>query len=568
MLRRMNSSSKGKLARGTRRFAISLQRFALRTQRGPLRPAWAITYELAARGYALYLTGGRRKASVYASGSLGWGEPQYGLSDIDPKVVLAPEREGKGCDRARVKRRWERLQRHAPLLAGSLFDTPIILEECDLRDLASTSVFSYGLDVDGKDGGGAAVYFGPGSDPDKIAFHQKPGLYGSGSDWRLLNGPDRRPRETSVDPQARRIASWLELQSYWRWFLQECAEPGTLRMVDLCVKLVAEPIRILIWLTHGDRLSGRTEVLEEGKALIPDEEPAIARALELQRDPTRSVAPLIELMPSLLRLSSMVGSRLADELAPVPATPVRLVWGAAEELLLTPSARSWLRRLQEPDVERRLLPLADWRALAHPDPPDEAFIPLSLDPTDPDRLAQAVEVGNMGPYPALVADELLVLMSERFPRTAVRGVQCPVTDPVSFALLAGDTIAAFPEVRGWSARDWGRRAVAEHRAWLRSRGEASEEPGTTLAMLLTAARAALFLESIEAHAPELPLTVAAVVKRLGASTAKARSVTEEAAASYRDFVFEQTPPPAGTLNAFRDLVSSIPVYAAKGVRSG
>jgi DNA-binding NarL/FixJ family response regulator len=56
----------------------------------------------------------------------------------------------------------------------------------------------------------------------------------------------------------------------------------------------------------------------------------------------------------------------------------------------------------------------------------------------------------------------MVLPAERW-RSRLRAVTCPVTDPVSFALVAGGTVARFPNVDGWSAEHAARRAVAEHR---------------------------------------------------------------------------------------------------------
>ena len=224
-------------------------------------------------------------------------------------------------------------------------------------------------------------------------------------------------------------------------------------------------------------------------------------------------------------------------------------------------ARSRLERLPEAERDGRILPLADWRALACPDLPDEALAPLKQPPADPGLLARAAQVGNSGCYPALRAGDLLVLASHRYPRSALRGVQCPVTDPVSFALLAGQEMAAFPEVRGWSARDCARRAVAEHRVWLESAAGPGEGAGQTLARLLTAVRAGLFLESIGGGRPlELPLTVAAAAERLG-RTAGAQSLADEAAGSYREFVLEGAMPAGDTVRALQKLVLGLDAYS-------
>src|SRR4029078_11754709 len=90
-------------------------------------------------------------------------------------------------------------------------------------------------------------------------------------------------------------------------------------------------------------------------------------------------------------------------------------------------------------------------------------------------------------------------------------------------LADGRAVARFPELAGWSAVHCARRAVAEHRAWLSADGGAypphgwvgmqsaySEPSMRTMGLLFTAARAALFLESIDEGRPELAVTVAGV----------------------------------------------------------
>jgi hypothetical protein len=143
-------------------------------------------------------------------------------------------------------------------------------------------------------------------------------------------------------------------------------------------------------------------------------------------------------------------------------------------------------------------------------------------------------------------------------RTELRAVKSPVTDPVSFALADGAAVARFPDVHGWSARDTAQRAVAEHAAWLRAAPapvpgtEPGEFAGSVLARLLTAARAGLFLESIENRAPELPVTVTETARRVGA---------EQAVQDYREFAIDRTPPSPETLAEVRALVHELPAYA-------
>ena len=73
----------------------------------------------------------------------------------------------------------------------------------------------------------------------------------------------------------------------------------------------------------------------------------------------------------------------------------------------------------------------------------------------------------------------------------------------------------------------------------------------SLARLLTAARAALFADSLETGEPELLLTAAAVAERLGARAALD---------CYRDCLLEGGDPPAPQVAALRELVLGLPAY--------
>jgi hypothetical protein len=112
--------------------------------------------------------------------------------------------------------------------------------------------------------------------------------------------------------------------------------------------------------------------------------------------------------------------------------------------------------------------------------------------------------------------------------------------------------------------------VSEHRAWL-GLGDPDEKPAVdelmlgqarsigprphTLSRLLTAARAAFFLDSIETGAPELLLTTAAVAGRLGAN---------DAHDCYRSCRLEGVDPPAALVAGLRDLVLDLPAYRPGG----
>ena len=129
-------------------------------------------------------------------------------------------------------------------------------------------------------------------------------------------------------------------------------------------------------------------------------------------------------------------------------------------------------------------------------------------------LADAARAARDGSQPAIRSDELLVLPTDDEIATLLRAVQCPQTDPVSFALSDGRASASFSNVAGWSAEDCARRAVAEHAAWLGAKGWDAPPTECSRTILLSAARAALFLQSLLAGGPELIVTAAAVAEAL------------------------------------------------------
>jgi hypothetical protein len=296
------------------------------------------------------------------------------------------------------------------------------------------------------------------------------------------------------------------------------------------VKFVSEPARIWMWLVHGERFFGRRATLERALVLLPEEEPALRVALDLHRRlPRTTDAPLDVLLTAFVRLSSRIAARV-EEVWEAGATDVRLL-GAGE---------------RSPDGDD-LVPLADWRALVWSWIPDETLRARAGDPGELDVLARAARDGREGPYPALRAHGLLVLPSadEWRIRSRLRAIQCAATDPVSFALLDGRDSARFPDVAGWSARDWARRAVAEHAAWLRTDPAAQEAP--PFARPLSAIRAALLLESLEAGDPELAVTLGAAARQLGERLPATRGLAEECAGAYRAWREDGARPDAATL---------------------
>jgi hypothetical protein len=207
-----------------------------------------------------------------------------------------------------------------------------------------------------------------------------------------------------------------------------------------------------------------------------------------------------------------------------------------------------------------VLPLADWRAIVDPGLPDETFAPVAGDATDPGVLSRVALVLTKGPYPTLSADGLL-LRPYHGGRARLRAVQCATTDPVSFALIDGAATAAFPNATGWSARDTARRGVAEHAAWLATHPVPAEPSGHHLGRLITAARAALFLQSVEAGAPQLPLTGAATARALAERVEGARGVAEAAWDAHMTFAVDWVAPDRATVGALDDLVRGLSPYA-------
>jgi hypothetical protein len=515
------------------RFVPAVQRLALRTAGTPLARIWTPAY-LAVRRLALVcLTGGSRCAAAYSRAGMAGEDFLPGLSDIDVAVVLAPDPNGPGVARANAERRWERARRALPVL-GRLVDHPRIHEQPELDGIVGRSALTYGLE------GGAAAYSGPAYAEDSVRMLQRPGLDGGAADWRLLHGPERRPPAPPIDAHERRIAAWLELVQWWQWAFDACAKPGP-HTAHLCLKLIAEPARIWLALAHDERPAGRGAALDRALAVLPEEEDALRAAVELRRALPRSPAPpLRETLPAFARMTSRIAGVLSDQVRDAGAVDVRLVAGEP----LPPYRWPWS---PAPDLEGGEAPaavaLCDWRALARPGMPDDAFALLPGDPCDPDVLGAAAVAQRRGTYPALRTDGLLVLPAATHWRSSLRAVHCELTDPVSFALLAGATVARFRSVAGWSAYDCARRAVAEQRAAV----VAATEPARELAALLCAGRAALFLESLEAGTPELAVTVGAAAELLAARA----PVAAEAFAHYREYALRRVEPPRDVVAALR-----------------
>ena len=539
------------------RVSLLLGRLMLRTDQSPLRAVWLAFYTAVIHACALFVRWKRPGATVYVKGSFAFGDPLCGVSDVDVISVVPGEPGRPEAQRTELKQHWARLIRRLPPLAQ--FVQHWVYEKDELHAVLRATSFTYGLDERAAGSSpGPAGFEGSRRLNDDMSLLDHPSLYGSTREWRRVVGRDVRRAEPD-DAQHRRLVAWLELQFWWRWAFEACAEPQARHVPYLCFKLVAEPVRILLWLAHGERLSTRRAVLERAIRLMPDEVDALRRALELRRQLPRSPdAPLTEFLPYLVRLSAKIGGHIASSLEGAGESSVRLRHGP----LALPEAA-------EPNP--KLFPLVDWRARTRPLGTEETFALVPGDVRAPDHVGAAALAGRTGPYPALQAGRLLVFPAASYDRANLRAIQIEATDPVSFALLDGRELARFPGAAGWSVRDSALRAVAEHGAWLGSsvRTAASDWDGLSskrrtelTAMLFSAARAALLLASVDAGEPELTTTLSAAAESLGERSSSARGVAEEAFGAYRDAALGGDPPPASAFTALLELVGSLPQYAA------
>ena len=507
----------------------AVQTLMLRTARGPLAVVWGALFGLVLRAAGEWLRRAAPGSAAYAAGSFGEGTPLYGVSDLD-LVVITPDDHGRA--RARVRARWERACQRVPLLPELI--ELAVHERSELERAASETAFTYGL------GDGGAAYDGP----DAIAeprLLEGTAIYGVTSTWRPLTRGAPPPPVRAQGRHDARIAAWLQLQSWWRFASGACATPPGPRTAYLCVKFVSEPLRAWLWLARGERVVDREAALRRGLELLPEEEPAIRAALALHdRLGARPPAPLGEMLPHLVRLTERIAGLLHAEAE--STTPVALEW-------------------REEDLGG--MPLTDWRALTWGWPLDERLVPAAGDPGDPAAVAAAAAIAAPGLQPVLRHGSIAVLpiadINAGWGR--LRAVQSAVTDPVSFALLDGAPAAHFPDAPGWSAEHWARRAVAEHRGWLAALPPDLDPP--PLARSIAAARAALFLESVEHGQPSLPLTSAAALRALADRDEARRDVAEAAAEQFRAWRDHGTAPDAATARALLATVSELPAYARR-----
>jgi hypothetical protein len=482
-------------------FGRTVHRLLLRAANGALRPLSGLAYRFATLAYAGYLCRGIPRASAYVRGSLGSGRPLYGVSDIDLVVVL----DGEG--RERVRRRMDRL-RQLPGLLRALVEWPSVFERERLAALAFQSALT-----------SSEAIYAPGGDLDELRLLERPGADGPTAGWRRVRGAGEVPSGRAPE----HVAAWLELQYWWRTACEGCMHPERLGTAALCVKLAAEPAGLWLRLARGERPAGRAETLEAAARALPSEAEDFERMLRLGRELARSPEPpLREALGLLVRLSELIAAELRPRAAHF--TEVRLVREDPTEV------RPWWNA-ELPWSAPDMRPLTDFRALCGRSLPDEVIGTIDADATDPEQVALlAGGLEDTGAYAEIRTGEISIRPSA-YGRARLRGVQCALTDPLSFA--AGD-VANFPDLAGWSAHDVAGRAVAEHRAWLAA---GPHEPnGETLGKLGTAARAASFLQSV------------------------GTAFDPPAREAYAAFGHHGTEPPPGLVTAFERRVRELPAY--------
>jgi hypothetical protein len=518
---------------------------------------------LAARAAAAYLRRGRPRTAVYLTRGAAAGDLVPGISDLDLVVVLDDDPAGRLGAHQRAKHRWQRLTGALPPVV-SVTATIAAYEQWELEEASSASILTYGLDAAGSSPAAAqGAMFGRRPPNDEAELGARPGLKGPMSDWRLLAGPERRPSRPTPDRQQQLIGGWLELQFWWRNAFHVCTRPERPSAPYACVKMVSEPLRILLALRGEDPPAQRADVLAKAAAVFPEHRTLCSDAQRLLQMLSRSPqAPLGRFLPELARLSEQIASLIGEELS---------VHGSIEVELLTAGARGG------PDAA---LPLADWRAVVIPSRPDEVLLPVEIELAEPASIVEVARATSTDPQPVVRHGSLMIMpIADPWPLGLLRSLQAHFSDPVSAALLDGNESAVFPDVAGWSAGDWAARAVAEHAAWLRrgpdqalqaptqrewidGAGEILTSEARALAKLLTATRAALFLESIGSNQPRLALTLEAAVAELTRSGADENGIGAEALSAYAAARNGAGSPPVELAHRFDALVRSLPAYGA------
>ena len=566
------------LIRVRRRLAHTLARLMLRTADTPLNAVWALAYWSVMRSAVAILRHQYREASIYLKGSFASREEVYGISDVDMVVVLPVDGAPQGSTQLSARESWKQLCHGLPLFR-LVIQHCWFYEEDDLRKSLTASCLTYGLSSshDGQDDD-RAVFLGSHPLHDHMGLQTQPSLYGARNEWRRLGGKNRLPGVGKDDPQNRRLAAWLHLQYWWRHAFLACAEPARDHVPLLCAKLIAEPVRLWLWVERAEQVETREAALRRGLMELPEEREVLQLGLDLLKALPRSPhPPLPEVIAALLRHTERLALQMNVAAEAAGSVEVRLA--GSERLAVTSDMVDRMRALNARSESGELLPLADWRARAVPSMPDEAIMLIQADAVNPAFLASTARADGGDAIPAFRYNSMLVMPTTNPERGMLRAVQCQPTDPVSMALADGRTIARFPELSGWSALHSARRAVAEHRAWLGANGSVYPPHGwvgmqsgsceptiRTMGLLFSAARAALFLESIEEGRPELAVTIAGVADCLVARGSSCSDVVHSALHNFRASRAADPTDPV-PVAAMLDVVRNLSVYAGSSAFS-
>lgn len=456
----------------------------VRTAGGPLGRIWLAAHWLAARLLAARLRAGTG-ATVYVRGSFASRNAIAGVSDVDMVAVSPPRGTAGDLAMGLLSARRSVVQSRLGAAAGHV--TIALYTPAELADACHSTAISYGLGRAPSDPRRAATHLAPRAEADELGLRLRPPLHTPSTSWRRIAGP--RLDLPGENPDRLTVA-WLEVQYWWRHAFRLAARPGRPDSRHLAVKLVAEPAACAMWARGVDPPRRLEEILALLARRGDGDAEAAEAALALRRDgPHGPPADLRPALASLERSTTLVAERHLAAAQAAGFDDVALAGAAA------PCG----------------LPLVDWRARCSPGPPDECIDLRDGTPGDPGALATAAKPGPRT-QTVLRRGDLMAMPSAS--EQPLRGVSCPVTDPVSHALTRREERARFPALPGWSARDCADRALAEHRAWLTRRPLMGGFGPRALELLLTSARAALFHESVAEGSPVLAVTTGAVVDGL------------------------------------------------------
>ena len=462
-----------------------------------------------------------------------------GLSDIDLFVVCDPDPGSPGSAARRIHERHERLTTGSRA-AELLIDRPLVVERDELRDVIGANTLTYGLPETGHRGSRTTVYAEGSHRVDHVRMTELPGLYGTTTTWRHLRGRRLQINEPPRTVEATRLAAWLDLVFWWRVAIAACRGNFGPRGGYTSAKLIAEPARIWLLLTHGEEYPQRAKALERALECLPEEEQVLRLALDLHRSAI-NLPPmhLDEIIPGLARFSDRIATIIGDAVVADGVTEAALDGDPWE---LTPT---WDGALPpQPGAAA----LCDWRGIVASPLGDEWFAEADGSATEPEAVARAAGRQDEGEYFMLRTASLMVFPGPTWERTRRRGVMSPASEPVIFALDAKKARAEFPNHPGLSLADITRRAVAERKAWLATAGR---EP--TLTELLLTARVGLIRETFLEGTTHIPVTLSAIARSLGERSDHARLVAETALDQVR-----RRRPEASTAAALQALVTALP----------